>query len=87
MQNIRKRNKITGVEKGPNNNGKWVARIMSNYQSIHIGTFDTYEEAVIARLTKEQELCGEYGPNKDLYYIISHSSPIEELKRVLSEEV
>ena len=60
---------------------------MSNYKAIHIGTFDTYEEAVIARLTKEKELCGEYGPNKDLYYLISHPSPIEELKKVLSEGV
>ena len=87
MQNIRKKHKITGVEKGPNKNKKWIARIMSNYKSIHIGTFNTYEEAVIARLTKEKELCGEYGPNKDLYYLISHPSPIEELKRVLSEGV
>ena len=87
MQNIRKKNKITGVEKGPNKNKKWVARIMSNYKSIHIGTFDTYEEAVIARLTKEKELCGEYGPNKDFYYLISHPSPIEELKKILSEGV
>ena len=87
MQNIRKKHKITGVEKGPNKNKKWVARIMSNYKSIHIGTFDTYEEAVVARLTKEKELCGEYGPNKDLYYLISHPSPIEELKKILSEGV
>lgn len=84
MQNIKKKNKITGVEKGPNNNGKWVARIMSNYKSIHIGTFNTYEEAVLARLTKEQELCKEFGPNKDLYYLINHPTPIEELKKVLS---
>ena len=86
MQNIRKRGKITGVEKGPNKNNKWVARIMSNYKSIHLGTFETYEEAVLARLIKERELCGEFGPNKDFYYIISHPSPIQELKRVLQTE-
>ncbi len=56
---------------------------MSNYKSIHLGTFETYEEAVLARLIKERELCGEFGPNKDFYYIISHPSPIQELKRVL----
>ena len=36
---------------------------MSNYQGIHIGTFDTREEAIYARLKKEKELCGEFGPN------------------------
>ena len=56
---------------------------MSNYQSIHIGNYETYEEAVLARLKKEQEICGEYGPNKNLYYIINHSSPIEEIRKVL----
>lgn len=59
---------------------------MSNYKSIHIGYFDTKEEAIIARLRKEKEICGEYGPNRDLFYILDHSSPIEELKKVLSEE-
>lgn len=36
---------------------------------------------------KEKELCGEYGPNKDLFYILDYPSPIEELKKVLSEGV
>ena len=31
----------------------------------------------------EQELFGEYGSNKDLYYIINHPSPIEELNKIL----
>ena len=30
--------------------------------------FDTREEAIYARLKKEKELCGEFGPNKDLFY-------------------
>ena len=68
-------------------NKKWTARIMSNYKGIHIGNYDTYEEAVIARLQKEKEICGEFGPNKDLFYILNHPSPIEELKKVLSEGV
>jgi hypothetical protein len=86
-QNVRKGNKIIGISKSPNKNNRWIARIMSNYRTINLGYFDTYEEAVIARLSKEKEICGEFGPNKDLYYILEHLSPIEELKRVLSERV
>ena len=66
-------------------NKKWTARIMSNYKGIHLGNFNTYEEAVLARLKKEKEICGEYGPNRDLYYIVGHPSPIEEIKKVVSE--
>lgn len=80
MQNIRKGNKIVGVSKSPNKNNRWIARIMSNYKTINLGYFDTYEEAVIARLSKEKDLCGEYGPNKNLYYLLEHPSPIKELK-------
>lgn len=85
MQNIRKGGKIIGVDPGPNKNKKWVARIMSNYQGIHIGTFDTKEEAVYARLKKEKELCGEFGPNKDLFYLLDQSSPIEAIKKFLED--
>lgn len=86
-QNIRKGNKIIGISKSPNKNNRWIARIMSNYKTINLGYFDTYEEAVIARLKKEKEICGEFGPNKDLYYLLDCLSPIEELKKVLSERV
>ena len=68
-------------------NKKWTARIMSNYKNIHLGNYNTYEEAVLARLQKEKEICGEFGPNKDLFYILNHPSPIEKLKKVLSEGV
>lgn len=83
MKNIRKDTKFVGVG-WLKYNKKWTARIMSNYRSIHIGNYDTYEEAVLNRLKKEQELCGEYGPNKDLYYIINHPHPIDEIKKVLN---
>lgn len=85
MKNIRKNNKIIGVSKSPNKNNRWIARIMSNYQTLNLGYFDTYEEAVIARLSKEKELFGEFGPNCSLYYLLDLPSPIEELKKVLSE--
>ena len=39
---------------------------------------------IIARLKKEQELCGEYGPNKDLYYVLNHPSPIKELHKYIN---
>lgn len=70
MKNIRKGNKVIGVSQLKN--GKWAARIM------HLGYFDTEQEAVIARLTKEFELCGDYGPNKDLYHLLGHCSKARE---------
>jgi len=80
--NIRKQHKIVGVS--VSSNKKWVARIMSNYHTLNLGVFDNYEDAVLARIKKEQELFGEYGPNKDLFYVINHPTPIEELRKVLS---
>lgn len=72
MKNIRKGNKVIGVSQLKN--GKWAARIMHNYKGMHLGYFDTEQEAIIARLTKEFELCGDYGPNKDLYHLLGHCS-------------
>lgn len=83
-QNCRTTRKVVGVY-WLKYNKKWGARIMSNYKGIHIGNYNTYEEAVLARLQKEQEICGDFGPNKDLFYVLSHPSPIEELKNALSE--
>lgn len=85
-QNCRTGSKVVGVG-WLKYNKKWTARIMVNYKGVHLGNFDTYEEAVLARLQKEQEICGEYGPNRDLFYILSHPSPIEELHRVLTDGV
>ena len=85
-QNCRTNSKVVGVG-WLKYNKKWTARIMVNYKGIHLGNCNTYEEAVLAGLQKEWEICGEYGPNKDLFYILSHPSPIEELKRVFSDGV
>lgn len=83
--NIHKKGKIIGVKFIPHYNGtnnhKWEATICSNYRNLHLGYFNSQEEAAIARIKKEKEICGVYGPNKDLYYILNHPSPIEELKR------
>ena len=71
MKNIRKDGKVIGVK-------KWVARIMHNYQTINLGNFDNEQDAIIARLTKEFELCGDYGPNRDLYHLLGHCSNARE---------
>lgn len=84
MKNIRKNYKIVGVC-WLKYNKKWNARIMNNYSHIHIGNYDTYEKAILARITKEKELCGEYGPNKELFYVLDYPSPIEEIKKKISE--
>ncbi len=43
-------------------NGKYNARITVNYKMIHIGNFDTLEEAVEARINAEKKYFGEYAP-------------------------
>lgn len=87
MQNIRKKNKIVGVSKSPNKNNRWIARIMHDYKTINLGYFDTYAEAALARIQKEKEICGECGPNKDLFYVLDLPSPLEELKKFVPEGV
>lgn len=44
-------------------NGKWIATLITNKKSKHLGTFDTYEEAVEARKKAEKEYFGDYAPN------------------------
>ena len=83
MKNIRKKDHIVGVG-WLKVNKKWTARIMHNYKNIHIGNYALYEEAVLARITKERELVGEFGANKDLYYIINLPSPLEEIRKVIN---
>lgn len=61
-------------------NQKWTATIMCNYQTIHIGNYETFEEAVYERLKKERELFGEYGSGAPYYYLIDCDNPIEEIK-------
>ena len=51
---------------------------------ISIRLIQNHKVALLARLKKEQELCGEYGPNKDLYYVLNHPSPIKELHKYIN---
>jgi len=86
MQNIRKKNSFTGVTLNKQS-GKWVARIMHNYKGKQLGTFNTQAEALMARLKAEKEICGEFGPNRDYFYLLDHPSPIEEINNnILSSE-
>lgn len=55
---------VTGVSKKEVMNGyKWTAIITYNYQPIWLGSHDTFDEAVHARLKGEIEYFGEYSPN------------------------
>jgi hypothetical protein len=47
--------KVTGVYPMPKNSGKWRAQITVNYKSIHLGVFDTQEEAIAARTAAKIE--------------------------------
>lgn len=85
MSNIRKKDKIVGVNL--KKDGRYTARLMNNYRSLNLGIFDSYEEAVLARITKEKELCGNFGPNRDLFFILNFPSPLEELRKILQEGV
>lgn len=56
-----------------------------NNKEIYLGSFSSYEEAALTRLKQEEKIWKDCGVHKNLYYILNHPSPIEELKRVLTE--
>ena len=82
MKNIKKGDKYICGVKWLRENQKWGVCITNNYASIHVGNFQTFEEAVYARLKKEKEFFGEYGANSRYYYILGHENPIEEIKKI-----
>jgi hypothetical protein len=64
-QNSINSNKLIGNSKfrGVVTHGdKWVASIKHNKENLYIGIFNTFEEAVEARIKKEIELFGEFSP-------------------------
>lgn len=63
-------------------NEKWSARISSKYQTIHLGNYDNFEEAVYARIKAEKEICDEYGSNAEYYYILDFENPLDEIKNI-----
>ena len=54
--------KATGVEKTSN---KWRAYINYNYRKIHLGCYNTKEEAIEARRQAENEYFGDFAPTRD----------------------
>lgn len=51
----------TGVRKSPNGK-RWVAVIKVDYRTLHLGTFDTFDQALAARQAAEKIHCGEFAP-------------------------
>ena len=81
MKNIRKENHVCGVS-WLRENEKWTARIMSKYRTIYLGNYDSFEEAVYARIKAEKEICDEYGSNASYFYILDLEDPIGEIKKL-----
>lgn len=46
---------------------KWRSKIECEGKAYNLGTFDTFEEAVITRLKAEKEMFGDFAPQKHLY--------------------
>ena len=58
-ENAKNKHGVTNVYE---RRGRWRAKIMHDYKYIHIGTFDTRDEAEQAVIDKKRELYGEYSP-------------------------
>jgi hypothetical protein len=54
---------VTGVKKQNRNSPRWIANITYKYKSIWLGVYNTFDEAVIARLQGEAKYFGEYSNN------------------------
>lgn len=54
-----------GVNRNPNGD-KWIARIVVDGVQINLGTYDTYESAVQARMSAEREYYGEFSREASL---------------------
>lgn len=60
----RNKNGISGIKL---DDGRWTASIKASNKSYYLGSFNTKEEAIIARLKAEKELHGDFSPNKHLF--------------------
>lgn len=54
---------LRGVKRGWANPHRWEARIAVGYQRIHLGAFDTAEEAHAVYLAAAEELHGKFAPH------------------------
>ena len=76
---ISKRNNTGTIGVGwSNQKNKWLARIMINGKAMHLGYFDTKEEAIEARLKAELELYGTFSPNYEKLTQQQSSQPSEQ---------
>ncbi len=64
---VKRRGAVIGVS--PWRNGRWRASITVNRRSIHLGIFDTHEEAVSVRATAEKKYFGRFAPKRDTVYL------------------
>lgn len=62
---------VTGVNWHKVSN-KWIARIKVNYETIYIGTFDNFEDAVRARKEAEEKYFGEYSYDNSKKLLINN---------------
>jgi len=60
------KNNTTGYTGVVRSRDRYAARIKYNYRQIHIGVYDTPEEAFEARKAKSFELFGEFAPERNL---------------------
>lgn len=65
-RSLNKNNK-SGVSGVKELSGRWNAEIGYRNETIRLGSFESFEEAVKARLLAEQKYYGEYAPQKHLY--------------------
>ena len=64
----------TGVPGVRKQNNKWIAMITKNNESINLGLFDNFNDAVNARKTAEEKLFGEFRYNLSNKDIIDESN-------------
>ena len=84
-QTIRKNNTsgCTGVYSYKTKNGvTWTAKIKFKRKSYHLGTFETYEEAVQARKEAEKRIYGEFLK----WYADNHQEQWEKLQKKMVKE-
>ena len=73
QDNIRNRNPIPSNKTGiigvcwSTEKNKWRSYIVVNYKQKHLGYYNDIEDAIIARLTAENECFGAFAPQKELF--------------------
>jgi hypothetical protein len=74
------KNNTSGVKGVKFRKGKWCARITIDNKDIHLGCFDTFEDAIKMRQAKAKELFGEFINTIELEININNVKPKTKLK-------